>query len=203
VRRPGSRQLSVPARVIRALIALPDRAVVDRLTRGRSWIAVIGVGLIGIVAMQVSLLGMNAGIGRSVERSAELERRNGELRAEVSQLSAGERIQSKAAALGMVLPPAGQVRYRDARGGSDAQVAADALRAGAFSTPADVPATDDGATGAESTPDEPGVAEESGTSAAASAQDEPITAATDVHADHTAASDHAATSDTAAADQGQ
>ena len=53
--------------------ALPDKRVVDRLLRGRLCIWVIGVMLGGIVAMQVSLLRMNAGISRAVSTAATLE----------------------------------------------------------------------------------------------------------------------------------
>src|ERR687885_1831401 len=50
--------------------ALPDHRVVDRLLRGRVWIWFIGVALMGIVAMQVSMLKLNAGISRAVETTA-------------------------------------------------------------------------------------------------------------------------------------
>ncbi|MFL5819457.1 MAG: hypothetical protein ACJ76S_02070 [Solirubrobacteraceae bacterium] len=117
-------------RAVRFISTLPDRRLVDRLVRGRGWIAVIGFLLLGIVTMQVSLLKLNAGIGRDVERSASLERRNGELRAQVSLLQSGERIQDGAASLGMVMPAPGAVSYVRARRGVDAQEAAAALRAG-------------------------------------------------------------------------
>ena len=39
----------------------------DRLVRSRAWVVIIGFGLIGIVAMQVSMLKLNTGIGRAVE----------------------------------------------------------------------------------------------------------------------------------------
>jgi len=128
-RRPTGLAVAV-LRAVRFASSLPDRRLVDRLVRGRGWIALIGFLLMGIVAMQVSLLKLNAGIGRDVERSASLERRNGELRAQVSRLQSGERIQDHAAALGMVMPPAGAVSYVRARTGVDARAAAAALRAG-------------------------------------------------------------------------
>jgi hypothetical protein len=114
---------------------LPDRSIVDRLVRGQGWIALVGTLLIGLVAMQVSLLKLNAGIGSSVERAAALERSNGELRAQVSQLESGERIQDKAASLGMIMPPAGQISYLRAGRGSTAGAAAEALRQQSFNDP--------------------------------------------------------------------
>lgn len=128
-------------RVVGLVATLPDRRVVASLVRGRGWIPVLGTLLIGIVAMQVSLLKLNAGIGRAVERSAALDRTNGELRAEVSRLGAGERIQQQAAALGMVLPAAGSIHYVGSQPARDAPAAERALRDGSFATPAASQAT--------------------------------------------------------------
>jgi len=116
--------------VARVAGALPDRPLVGRLVRGQGWIVVIGFLLIGLVAMQVSLLKLNAGIGHAVERSAALERRNGELRAQVSRLSASERVQARAAELGMVLPAAGSIAYVRSRPALDARRAQRALAQG-------------------------------------------------------------------------
>jgi hypothetical protein len=131
-------------RLVAFASTLPDRSVVERMVRGRVWIGVLAFLLIGLVAMQVSLLKLNAGIGSAVERSSALERANGELRAQVSQLESGERIQENAAALGMVMPPAGQISYlRSGRGPGDA---AAALREGVFNDPAraiPLPGTDE------------------------------------------------------------
>src|SRR5918992_1044069 len=105
--------------VFERLRALPEHRVVDRLLRGRAWIWLIGLMLGGIVAMQVSLLKMNAGISASVEQAGTLERRNAALETEVARLASGERIQQAAAAEGMVAPPAGDVAYLTARPGTD------------------------------------------------------------------------------------
>ncbi len=121
-------------RLVAFASTLPDRSIVERMVRGRVWIGVLGFLLIGLVTMQVSLLRLNAGIGSAVERSSALERANGELRAQVSQLESGERIQSNAAALGMVMPPAGQISYLRPR--DDVAGAVAALRQGAFNDPA-------------------------------------------------------------------
>jgi cell division protein FtsL len=128
----GGATLPLGARVVHGVMALPDRPLVERMVRGRWWIGVVGFLLFGLVAMQVTLLNMNASIGSAVERSAALERQNGELRAEVSKLSSGERIQAAAARYGMVMPSAGQVQYRDANERADAQAALAALQAGSF-----------------------------------------------------------------------
>ena len=109
---------------------LPDSKWLDRLMRGQGWVVLIGIALIGIVAMQVHLLKLNAGIGRAVEHSATLERQNADLRADVSRLSAPERIQQVAGRIGLVMPAAGDVRYVKSRQGSvDARRAAKVMRA--------------------------------------------------------------------------
>jgi len=117
------------ARALAGLRGLPDTAVVVRLVRGRLWIGLVACLLLGLVAMQVSLLKLNAGIGRAVQQGANLERRNGELRAEISRLGAEERIQSMGARLGLIMPDAGRVTYLSSRGGQDATAAIGALRA--------------------------------------------------------------------------
>jgi cell division protein FtsL len=107
---------------------LPDSRALDRLIRGRTWVAVIAVALIGIVAMQVHMLGLNAGIGRAVEEATTLEQDNTSLRLEVSRLSSGERIAAEAQRLGLVMPNAGEVRYPDVHA-SDAARAVRTMKA--------------------------------------------------------------------------
>jgi cell division protein FtsL len=109
---------------------LPDSRALDRLIRGRAWVAVIAVALIGIVAMQVHMLGLNAGIGRAVEKATTLEQQNTALRLEVSRLGSGDRIATEAKQLGLVMPNAGEVRYTDVH-------ATDATRAAKTMKPAD------------------------------------------------------------------
>ena len=126
------------ARALAGLRALPDHGIVERLTRGRLWIGLIGCLLLGLVAMQVALLKLNASIGRAVQQGANLERRNGELRAEISRLGSEERIQAMGAKLGLIMPDAGHVIYLAARPGQDTASALQALRASRLG-PAAVP----------------------------------------------------------------
>lgn len=130
--RASAPAVSLPQlpRLVDILVGLPDSRWLDRLLRGRAWIALIAIALIGLVFMQVSMLGMNAGIGQSVERSSALERQNADLRATVSQLSSEERIQRAAADMGLIMPPAGDIRYLQSRGARrDATKAAQIMRA--------------------------------------------------------------------------
>lgn len=144
VRRPPAPQLprrrSIPAlprraprgrvlarRLGRAGMRVGDARLLDRLVRGRAWIALVAVALLGLVFMQVSLLKLNAGISRAVTGADTLDRQNAGMRAEISALESGERIQAVAARLGMVMPAAGSVHFLDARGASGAR-AASAIR---------------------------------------------------------------------------
>ena len=110
-----------------AVSDLSDSSLIVRLTRGRSWIAVLGVLLTGIVALNVIILSLNAGAGVAGEKIDALERQNSALRSELAQkLSAGE-VEADAEALGMYVPDAREVTYLRADDG-DAAKAASALK---------------------------------------------------------------------------
>src|SRR5215207_3632069 len=95
--------------------ALPDHRWLDRALRGRLWIWLLGCALLGVVAMQVSLLKLNSGIGRAVETTATLQRQNSALEASITRLSDTNRVQTGAAALGMITPAPGDVGFLTAR----------------------------------------------------------------------------------------
>jgi hypothetical protein len=109
------------------LRTLVDARFLDRLVRGRGWIALVAVGLIGIVFLQVSLLNLNAGISRAVTAAETLERQNATLREDISELDTGDRLANGAAKLGLIMPSAGEVRFLDARQ-ADGRRAAAAIR---------------------------------------------------------------------------
>jgi hypothetical protein len=111
-------------RLGRRAMRVGDARVLDRLVRGRAWIAIVAAALIGIVFMQVSMLKLNAGVSRAVTAADTLERQNSSLRADISKLDSGERVQDAAANLGMTTRPAGDVRYLDAARASAARAAA-------------------------------------------------------------------------------
>jgi hypothetical protein len=93
-------------RAINRTLALSDSRFLDRLIRGRLWIPIVAAGLMGIVFMQVSMLKLNAGIGRAVQSAGTLERQNSTLRADVSRMESGSKIDAVAKDLGMVAPAA-------------------------------------------------------------------------------------------------
>ena len=94
----------LPARVGAYLRSLPDHRLLDRLVRGRVWIPLLGVLLVGIVAIQVEVLKLGASIGRSMTLATQLQSRNQLLTASVARLSDDQRIMREAARLGMVMP---------------------------------------------------------------------------------------------------
>ena len=132
--RPTARRVSGPLRpapagpavrrgttgVFERIRALPETRLIDGLLRGRVWIWLIGVLLGGIVAMQVSLLKLNAGISRAVTTTATLERQNANIEAEIARLSSGDRVREEAIADGMITPLPGGVEYLRSRGERDA-----------------------------------------------------------------------------------
>jgi cell division protein FtsL len=133
----------VPA-LLGALNGVSRSGALDRLIRGRIWIAVIAFALIGIVTLQLLVLQLNASIGRSLVREAQLQRANAALSIESSELSAGERVESQAGRLGMQLVPLDALRFLTADPRADVVRAAAALK-----TP--VHATGSGEAGAATT----------------------------------------------------
>jgi hypothetical protein len=133
--RPVSAGVAVPGRVgtgssrqrtsaFERLSKLPEHRIVDSLLRSRGWIVVIAVMLGGIVAMQVSLLKLNAGISRAVQASSTLERQNADMQDTIARLSSGERVRTAAVQSGMVAPPVGEVSFLTSRADRDAALAA-------------------------------------------------------------------------------
>src|SRR3954468_1646093 len=131
---PNARRVSGPVRrpvpvgpplrrggtgVFERIRALPETRIVDGLLRGRAWIWLIGILLGGIVAMQVSLLKLNAGISNAVTTTSTLERENADIEAEIARLSSIERVRDAATADGMVTPAPGAITYLHARPGRD------------------------------------------------------------------------------------
>jgi hypothetical protein len=110
--------------VFERISRIPDHKVVDRVLRSRGCIWLIGILLGGIVAMQVSLLRLNAGISRAVQTQSTLSQQNAALQGDIATLTTGERITNGAAQGQMIDPPAGQTRYLTARPDRDPAYAA-------------------------------------------------------------------------------
>lgn len=105
--KPGSLARSTGAFVL----ALPESSLLDRIIRGRVWIPLLGVLLVGLVATQVELLKLNAGLGSAIERTSTLQSRNESLHSTVAALSDEQRIETIAAQHGMVMSPPDSVKF--------------------------------------------------------------------------------------------
>jgi hypothetical protein len=94
--------------------ALPDSGLVVRLTRGRAWIAALGLLLTGIVALNVVNLSLGAKQGKIGQEAQILEQENSALRARLAHRLSSGRVRNAAASLGMTSPAAADITYRDA-----------------------------------------------------------------------------------------
>jgi hypothetical protein len=112
-RRPGGQLIPIAVGTASAVRNLPDSSLMVRMTRGRAWIAVLGLLLVGIVALNVVTLSLAAGSGH-VERNIQaLDEENSLLRSRDAQRSGAGRIRHDAAALGLsaaAVDQAGSVR---------------------------------------------------------------------------------------------
>jgi hypothetical protein len=118
---------SIGSHAFRVGRSLPDSRLLDRLMRGRAWIVLIGCLLIGLVAINVSLLKLNAAAGHNAEKVNALRIQNTQLRARVSRLASAERLERAGRDLGLAMSIAGRVRYLSVRPG-DGRKAARAIR---------------------------------------------------------------------------
>jgi Tfp pilus assembly protein PilN len=108
-RRPGGQLIPIAVGTATAVRNLPDSSLMVRLTRGRAWIAVLGLLLVGIVALNVVTLSLAAGSGH-VERNIQaLDEENSLLRSRDAQRSGAGRIRHDATALGLSAAAVDQV----------------------------------------------------------------------------------------------
>jgi hypothetical protein len=100
-RRPGGQLIPIAVGTATAVRGLPDSSLIVRLTRGRAWIGVLGVLLVGIVALNVITLSLAAGAGQVDQNIQALDEENSLLRSRDAQKSGAGRIAASAAALGL------------------------------------------------------------------------------------------------------
>jgi hypothetical protein len=104
----------IPLAVGRTAVAvshIPDTRAIVSLTRGRAWIAVLGMLLIGIVGLNVATLGLNA-TATDVDRQIQtLEQENSILRARLEKRLSSQRVQQAAASLGLSTPSATDIHH--------------------------------------------------------------------------------------------
>ncbi|MEX2106299.1 MAG: hypothetical protein WD810_05315 [Solirubrobacterales bacterium] len=121
----------IPLAVGRTAVAvrqLPDSGLVVRMTRGRAWIAVLGVLLVGIVALNVVTLSFAASSGKIEQQITALDKENSMLGGREAQRYSTARIRHEAGVLGMVMPNLEQPQLIEA-GPDDVATAAQRLAA--------------------------------------------------------------------------
>jgi hypothetical protein len=106
-RRPAATQpkLAVVAgRTAVAVRQLPDSGLVVRMTRGRAWIGVLGLLLVGIVALNVATLSFAASAGQIDEQITALEKENSMLESREARHFSTARVRNQGAGLGLAMP---------------------------------------------------------------------------------------------------
>lgn len=112
-RKPAPRRAPASTRPKLAVVAgrtavavrqLPDSGLVVRMTRGRAWIAVLGLLLVGIVALNVATLSFAASAGQIDEQITALEKENSMLGGREAQHYSTARIRSQGAVMGLAMP---------------------------------------------------------------------------------------------------
>jgi hypothetical protein len=82
---------------------LPDSGLIVRMTRGRAWIGVLGVLLVGIVALNVVTLSFAASSGKIDEQAGALEEEISTLKGRAAEKFSPSRIRNQAAVQGLTM----------------------------------------------------------------------------------------------------
>jgi hypothetical protein len=135
--KPASRAAAVGGQLIplagRTAVAvgqLPDSGLVVRLTRGRAWIAVLGMLLAGIVTLNVITLSFAASSSKIDAQITALDQENPILRSRDARLTSVGPIRQAAVPLGLAMPASEDIHFTDA-GPDDVATAAQRLAAAA------------------------------------------------------------------------
>jgi hypothetical protein len=119
--RPTSRAAAVGGQLIpfagRTAVAvgqLPDSGLMVRMTRGRAWIAVLGVLLAGIVGLNVVTLSLAASSSGIDETITALDQENPILRGRDARLTSVGPIRQAAVPLGLAMPSSETIHFTDA-----------------------------------------------------------------------------------------
>jgi hypothetical protein len=117
-RRPASAQPRLAVAAVRtadAVRQLPDSGLVVRMTRGRAWIGVLGILLVGIVALNVATLSFAATAGQIDEQITALEKENSMLESREAQHFSTARVRNQGAQLGLAMPNTEEPRVIELR----------------------------------------------------------------------------------------
>jgi hypothetical protein len=100
------------------------------MTRGRAWIAVLGVLLVGIVGLNVATLSFASTAGKVDEQITALEKENSILGVRAAKVFSTARVRHEAAALGLAMPNTEEPALIEAHRGDAAAAAARLAAAG-------------------------------------------------------------------------
>jgi hypothetical protein len=127
-RRPGGQLIPLAVGTAAAVRGLPDSSLMVRMTRGRTWIGVLGLLLAGIVALNVVTLSIAATAGKIGQNIQALDKENSFLRSQDAQKSGTARVRHEAAALGLAMGNIDQAAFAEVDR-NDAAIAAQRLAA--------------------------------------------------------------------------
>jgi hypothetical protein len=126
-RRPASVIPIAAGHAGRAAVAvtqLPESGLIHRLTRGRAWIGVLGVLLVGIVALNVVTLSFAASSGKIDAKNTELSKENSMLQSRFAEKDGQARLRNEAGKLGLKMPTTAVPQLVNAHGSDVAETAA-------------------------------------------------------------------------------
>jgi hypothetical protein len=131
-RAPAARpKLAVVAgRTAVAVGQIPDSGLIVRMTRGRAWIGVLGVLLVGIVALNVATLSFAATFSKVDTQITALEEENSMLESRVAERYSTARVRAQAGKLGLAMPNTEEPKLIEAHRGDLATAAARLAAAG-------------------------------------------------------------------------
>lgn len=127
-RRSRSQLIPIAVGTAAAVRHLPDSGLMVRMTRGRTWIGVLGLLLVGIVALNVVTLSLAAKASRIDQSIQTLDQESSILRSRDAQRSGAAQVRRGGLALGLGVPAADSVAYLQASP-RDVEIAARRLAA--------------------------------------------------------------------------
>ena len=122
--QPQRRRVTGTARRTASVaIHLPESTAVVGISRSRVWIAVIGVLLVGIVAINVVTVSYGAMSGKINSEIQKIDRQNSILKSQQTTALSMPRVEDAASAAGMVTPEPTDINYRSFSSGDIAAAA--------------------------------------------------------------------------------
>jgi hypothetical protein len=138
-RRTGGQLIPIAAgtagRAAVAVTQLPESGLIHRLTRGRAWIGVLGVLLVGIVALNVVTLSFAASAGKIDTKNTELSKENSMLQGLQAEKYGQARMRHEAAEMGLAMPTEVEPQLLNARKSDVSEAAARLAAAAAAANP--------------------------------------------------------------------